>query len=131
MRVEAGFSRHLSFGLFQQYRRILAAAPAAAFSPFPPVHTTYLERVLRVDSRVWDLGQLRAGDVRIAPSFDTKPATSWHSCANLYSPVIRRGERLVRGVVVRYSDRKAVERGGYKAVVAHKIDLLRQASLAD
>jgi hypothetical protein len=37
------------------------------------------------------------------------------------------GERLVRGVVVRYSDRKAVERGRYKAVVAHEIDQLRQA----
>jgi hypothetical protein len=40
-------------------------------------------------------------------------------------------ERLVRGVVVRYSDRKAVERGRYKAVVPHKIDQLRQASLAE
>jgi hypothetical protein len=34
-------------------------------------------------------------------------------------------------VIVRYSDRKAVERGGYKAVVAHKIDQLRQAFLAE
>src|SRR5271154_6497220 len=37
----------------------------------------------------------------------------------------------VRGGGVRYSDRKAVERGRHKAVVAHKIDQLRQAALAE
>jgi hypothetical protein len=37
----------------------------------------------------------------------------------------------IHGVIVRYWDSKAVERGRYKAVVAHEIDQLRQASLAE
>lgn len=62
----------------------------------------------------------------------TKPATSWRGDAR---PTTKTGlswdESLVCGVVVRCSDRRAVERGRYKAEVPHKIDLLLQASSAE
>lgn len=79
--VERAIGRHSLRSTPTTAIGILPIVRAAAFSSFPPVHTNHLERVLRVELSVWDLDQLRAGDVRIAPSFAKKPATSSHSCA--------------------------------------------------